>query len=520
MFYKNITNIYELRRKNMKFINTMIVVSLILCILFSVSSVTAISVNETDSLSDVNEQEIGIAIDEPEVAINNNSLITDADVLGGTDDGTFTALQLKVYSAPEGSTINLYEDYAFNDDFKITSGIFINKDLTINGNGHTIDGLGKSRIFNINYGGLLKCNKITLNNITFKNGNAKIYGGAILNFANLTVDNCNFISNNAGTAGGAINSLGSLNLKNSVFDRNSAGGDAGAVFSLTLQKGFEFYRNYFAGHNASEDPNLLFTIALQAALEPGKDTISNCVFTNNIANGRGGGAVYAFSHIGINSCTFNSNKAGEKGAAVFGCKDLFIKNSKFNKNSVGMYGGAVYFKCHEQSGHYENGTWVSSVKFYNNLIENSIFADNVAGERGGAIYGFKASSSDNVHCAKAVKCTFSDNQSPKGKDIYGGTAKDCTYKNTKITLKSVTVKKSASKITLQATFKKGSSAIKGKLLIFKFNGKTYKAKTNSKGIAKVTIKSSVLKKLKVGKTVKYQVSYGKYTDKKTAKVYK
>lgn len=91
---------------------------------------------------------------------------------------------------------------------------------------------------------------------------------------------------------------------------------------------------------------------------------------------------------------------------------------------------------------------------------------------------------------------------------------------TKITLKAVTVKKSAKKLVLQATLKKGSSPIKSKYVTFKFNGKTYKAKTNSKGIAKYTIKSSVLKKLKVGKTIKYQASYGKVLAKKTAKVKK
>ena len=183
-----------------------------------------------------------------------------------------------------------------------------------------------------------------------------------------------------------------------------------------------------------------------------------------------------------------------------------------------MYGGAVYFKCHEQSGHYENGTWVSSIKYYTNSIEGSTFANNVAGDRGGAIYGFRTSDSDKIHCAKAVKCTFSDNKAPKGKDIYGGTVKNCVYKNTKITLKTATVKKSDKKLTLQATLKKGSSPLKGKQVTFKFNGKTYKAKTNSKGIAKVTIKQSILKKLKVGKTIKYQAKYGSFIAKKTAKV--
>ena len=88
-----------------------------------------------------------------------------------------------------------------------------------------------------------------------------------------------------------------------------------------------------------------------------------------------------------------------------------------------------------------------------------------------------------------------------------------------LTLKTVKVKKSAKKLVLTAKLK-AKKPIKGKVLKFKFNGKTYKAKTNSKGIAKVTIKKSALKKLKVGKTVKYQVTYLKDTVKKSVKVKK
>ena len=88
----------------------------------------------------------------------------------------------------------------------------------------------------------------------------------------------------------------------------------------------------------------------------------------------------------------------------------------------------------------------------------------------------------------------------------------------KLALKKVTVKKSAKKLVIKAKLKINKKAVKGKKLTFKFKGKKYVAKTNKKGIAKIVIKKSVLKKLKVGKKVKYQVKYGKKIVKRTAKV--
>ena len=87
-----------------------------------------------------------------------------------------------------------------------------------------------------------------------------------------------------------------------------------------------------------------------------------------------------------------------------------------------------------------------------------------------------------------------------------------------LSLKTVKIKKSAKKLVLTATLKKGKKAIKGKYVTFKFKGVTYKVKTNKNGVAKLTIKKSVLKKLKVGKKYAYQVSYLKSTVKKVAKV--
>ena len=89
-------------------------------------------------------------------------------------------------------------------------------------------------------------------------------------------------------------------------------------------------------------------------------------------------------------------------------------------------------------------------------------------------------------------------------------------------LKVKTVKKSNKKIVLRATLKLSKaneyvnkkdynkkSALKNKKITVKFNGKTYKIKTNKKGIAKFTINKKMLNKLKSGKKYKVVFKYGK-----------
>jgi len=473
-------------------------------ILFSLACVSASEVNDTLASSD-------------EIQIIETSE-TPQELLSVSDDGTFSSLQDKINNASEGSTITLDRDYTYDEGFR-ESGIIISNDLTIDGKGHTLDGKSKSRIFMILFSLEKEC-KVTLKNINFINGYTNYYGGAVLNFADLTVDTCTFTNNYAHYCGGAINSLGYLDCKNSNFNKNTADGDGGALFTLSFDSSFKFYYNEFPDRIIDERLGFLNNIGINATLNFLKDKVSNCEFKNNVAKGRGGGAIYAFADIDIASSTFTSNKAGENGGAVFADKNLYIKNSKFTGNQAPKYGGAVYFKCHASTGHYDkNGKWVSETKYYDNLIKTSTFTKNTA-SRGGAIYGFRTSSSDKVHCAKAVKCTFENNKAPTGRDIYGGTTSKCIFNYLKLTLKTVKVKKSAKKLVLTAKLTKGKTLINGKKVTFKFNGKTYKAKTNKKGIAKVTIKKSVLKKLKVGKKVSYQAKYSKLSVKKTAKVKK
>ncbi|MBO7241084.1 MAG: hypothetical protein J6U90_01340, partial [Methanobrevibacter sp.] len=225
----------------MKFKKSLLIVCLII-FLFSIASVSA---NEIDDVAITAEDNGIISVDEESSAENMDEILTESfqeNVIeaDGEDDGTFSALQKKINDAEEGAVITLDKDYTYDEGFS-KRGIRINKNLTINGNGHTLDGLSQSRIFLVRYG-LIDNNHVVLNNIKFTNGNTDLYGGAIFNYGNLTVNNCVFTNNYAKYCGGAINSVGHLNLKNSNFTKNTAGGDGGAILTFSIDKAVEFFK--------------------------------------------------------------------------------------------------------------------------------------------------------------------------------------------------------------------------------------------------------------------------------------
>ncbi|MBE6511591.1 MAG: hypothetical protein E7Z75_00365 [Methanobrevibacter olleyae] len=506
----------------MKFKKSLLIICLMIC-LFGIASASAneiddgaITIDDSPQLALEEDippiEELGSS-EEKIIAEDNEEMASASE----EDDGTFTALQNKIDNAENGATISLDKDYTYDEGFN-QRGIQIHKNLTINGNGHTLNGLSSSRILLIHFG-LKENNKVTLNNIKFINGKTDLYGGAIFNYGNLTVNNCVFTNNYAKYCGGAINSVGHLNLKNSKFTKNSAGGDAGAVFTFSIDKSVDFFKKIYVDRTPEGEMEFVFNATLSISLKYGSDSIKNCSFTNNVAKGRGGGAIYGFTHLNINSCTFKNNKADENGGAVFANKNLILKNSRFTNNTVSKNGGAVYFRCHEQSGSYVNKTWVPKIKYYSANITNCAFSKNVA-KKGGAIYSFLNNASDKKRM-KVNKCNFTANKATKsGRDVLGGTCSNCVYNYIKLTSKNRIVKKSAKKLTLNVKLTKGKTLLKNKKVTFRFRGKNYTARTNSKGIAKVTIKRSVIKKLKAGKKYTVKITYLKNSIKRTVKVKK
>ena len=214
--------------------------------------------------------------------------------------------------------------------------------------------------------------------------------------------------------------------------------------------------------------------------------------------------------------------------------------AKLTKAEIGSKAGTYTVTAYNPV---TNETAVYNVTIINRLTGNkninmyyfdgTKYSVNVYGDDG------KLVGKNQIVVVKIGKKTYKVKTNAKGKAIlkipntitpgkYTITAKykDQTVKNTlKVkqvlkTTKTVKVKKSAKKLILKATLKKGKVAIKNKKITFKFKGKTYKAKTNKKGLAKVTVKKNVIKKLKVGKKYTVKVTYLKDTVKGTVKVRK
>ena len=363
-----------------------ILISLMVLIL----SVTAVSAADLDddyaieSSDAVDSSVIGNSFEE-------TLEIQDSENLGAST-GTFNDLQALVDNAPKGSVLELNMDYTGSKNSRIQ----LNKDLTIDGKGHTIDCLDKSgcsafystsgiitlknlRIINghngdTNNGGAIYITnraKYTIENCTFENNWADDCGGAIYNGApyKLTVSNCIFKSNEADdSCGGAIYSLGSFLIKDSKFLSNYAPNYGGAVYA-----------------DVPSD-------------------IINCIFESNKVGEDHGGAVYAKANIKISKSTFKNNFAGYSGGALSAFKDVEIDGCLFESNKVDgvilmdACGGAI--EC--------DGTL---------YINNSTFKDNHADDRGGAIDCKDIYINHNQDSNQPINTFFINN---KADDIDGG----------------------------------------------------------------------------------------------------
>ena len=199
---------------------------LILCLLIAVMSITAVGAADvSDNADDTIASEADpvalqtmddntgdeLSVDDSNVkadlAAENDDVISSSNENQLSEGGTpevknFTALQ-ELIDAP-GSVVTLNNDYAYDeasDQGNLPkNAIFIDKDLTINGNGHSISGSDKFSIFRLGE----NCKSFTLNNVTLKNASG-VYGAVNFEHGNpypdsftLNLTDVNFTDNNVG----------------------------------------------------------------------------------------------------------------------------------------------------------------------------------------------------------------------------------------------------------------------------------------------------------------------------------
>ena len=430
------------------------------------------------------------------------------------------------------------------------------------------------------YGGaIFNWGSIVIRDVDFVNNSANVSGGAICNNAIMGLCCVSFLNNRA-YCGGAISNYKVSVLRDAVFKDNTAFKGGGSIFNrgeLNVSNAFFSSRisddwcqiicnmsdvfidnSTFLNLTSSYSPVLFDShgnVSYACRFEAIDDDLIAAVgtyFNNSNANynveiyvngdlklSQDGASPFAGFHT-IKLNEYVPVKAGDDFCAVISSNAMpFIG---FNETMMHYSSGLTY--------RVENGNWIdlydegktACLKVFTVADDSRIIdvEDISVDYAGGKCFSVRVVTADG-HAVVGANVTFTINKrtvtvpTDKGgiakiritdvpgkyaiKTAYNGK----TYSN-RVTVYHVlkatkcTVKKTAKKFALKATLKINGKAFKGKWIKFKLNCKTYKVKTNSKGIAQKTLDKNVIKKLKKGKTYTVKVTYTKDTIKTTLKV--
>ena len=322
------------------------------------------------------------------------------NVLSATPDGTFADLKGLIAGTGWGKTLVLDRNYVNTDN---EGPIIIPRYMTIDGNGYTIDALGKSRIFTTQNGDFN--NNLVLKNIVFKNGYSISWGGAIL-FQNrlnrLVIEDCTFINCTSTTSNGAAilfsKPVTNSNISATFIENKASNGFSAFAFSSQA-----------TADNCRFDLTFINNTAWQAPAANFKANVSNSVFnfnlSGNVAKNFGGGVYFSGNLSNVNiTGTFVNNTAGNSGDGSGGAlyfsailRDVNIDGTFIGNRGKTRYAGAIY----------SDGSM-------DNVNITGYFENNTANFEGGAIYA--RSSIRNLN----IDGTFISNHA----DGYGGGAID------------------------------------------------------------------------------------------------
>ncbi|WP_400223097.1 Ig-like domain repeat protein [Methanobrevibacter smithii] len=367
---------------------------------------------------------------------------------------TFTDLQNAIGLVTGTLTLNQNVAMTAKEAANFVNGVVINKNIAIDGKGHTIDAKNLGRIFSIGEGFT-----VTLTNATLINGKAD-KGGAIYNNGSLTLSDVKLSDNAADSYGGAVFNNGHLVVSDSVFDSNdivnrgSASVDYGGAAIYNWKEGtLKVTNSNFTNNikNYKNGDNLVGAITTI-----GNATVSGSNFVNN--SGRWGGAISATgaelrknsSTLTVSNTIFRDNAALYAGAVYiwgsnYNIADcVFDNNTAFGKGNMtpnNNNGGALVVSQVSKFNEPITGT-ISGSKFTNNkaqyggaayfnkgfvTITDSVFENNIATAEGGAVGFSRASVKDLV--VSINNSSFVGNKAPVAGAIFTNVDSKITNSN-------------------------------------------------------------------------------------------
>ena len=220
---------------------SIIIIIICICLFTSVSCVCASQTNDTVGV-DGSVTNLGVSddadlcISEPDVNVVDNFKANEID-----DSGTFDDLYRDIVNLNPGDTYNIDKDYYYEGSVIVSPkfGVVVNThNVTINGNGHVIDGKFKSTLFSV------YANDVKIFNLSFVNS---YYDPIVTEYDTYSVQKCSspvnwegnngvlsgckFCGNSAPAIGGALTWSGKNGqIINSIFMNNIAGIVGGAIY--------------------------------------------------------------------------------------------------------------------------------------------------------------------------------------------------------------------------------------------------------------------------------------------------
>lgn len=334
----------------------------------------------------------------------------------------YKTLELAVKDAAADATIVLTSD--------ITANVTIDKNLTIDLNGHTItadgtaitttsgasvtlisNGESKGTIKGATTGAIKANGALTLKNLVFTNNaenTAREDGGAVdIQGGLLTVSDCDFTSNTAADGGGAISVHHGAGIKiiDSTLKANSAN-EGGAIYIWdSCGENLSIKDCTFEENTVKSTGGAIYAGAGQLVART--VNVTGSTFTSNKAVQGGAICNYGITNFITDSCTFTKNSA-PNGGAVYNISGYSDNGSTFEENTAtGNWGGAIYSQPYIYVGQVEGtekATKLTNSKFVKNTsgygagavftymsqdsFEGVSFSENVAKYYGGAYYSY------------------------------------------------------------------------------------------------------------------------------------